>query len=155
MKYLAVLIAVVLILGSLVILNTIYPFSPRLANITNSISATVSDNWQGFLFSKNEDAPEPDPSDQNATQAYIQAEVARIVDLRLSEMSSRVGGQGSNGLVVVPASEAVSTDVIAQSFSDEVEVYPDSTGKGGVIVPVFSDGRGEPFLYILTPIRPQ
>lgn len=156
MRYLAVLLVLLLLTGSLIVLNTIYPVLPSVANKTNEIIQGVTNNWQGFLFGKKE-AEMPPAEDLGAEaelQARIKAEVDKAVAARLAGMTT--SGEGSaSGLVVIPPGGQASTSLsdIYNSFSDEVVVKPDSTGQSGVITPIFKSGQGDPYLYILTPIK--
>ena len=151
MRYLAVLLVVLLIASSLILLNTIYPVLPGVANMTRNVGQSIFDNWQGFLFGKPQatEAPVPVEGGSDELSALIKAEVDKAIQERLAD----TGGSGS-GLVVRPANQT-STNLtdIANSFSDEVIVYPDAGGQSGVIVPVFRHGQGSPYLYILTPIK--
>lgn len=63
-----------------------------------------------------------------------------------------------NGIGVVPATNTEKGDAeakakILSSFSDEVTVKPDKSGTAGVIKPVFKEGNGEDFLYVLVPVK--
>lgn len=62
------------------------------------------------------------------------------------------------GLVVIRSSGNESNDEkmkekIKKSFSDEVIIKPDSTGRSGIIKPVFKNTEGENYLFILVPIK--
>lgn len=62
------------------------------------------------------------------------------------------------GLVVVPStgdegSDAAIIQSVERAFSDEVRVFPDDDGRSGVVQPIFREGRGQPFLYVLVPIE--
>lgn len=151
MKYLAVLLVVLVIASSLLVLNTIYPVLPRVANMTRNVGQGIVDNWRGFLFGRSDEESVPVETDEDDDlAALIKAEVDKAIQARLAGS----GGGSASGLVVVPADQAPTnlTD-IASSFSDEVNVYPDAGGQSGVIVPVFRSGPGSPYLYILTPIK--
>lgn len=156
MKYLAVLLVLLLVTGGLIVLNTIYPFLPTVANKTNDIVQGVTDNWQGFLFGKKEPEMPPveDVSTEAELEARIKAEVDKAVAAKLAEMTSTDGGLTS-GLVVLPPGAQASTSLldITNSFSDEVVVLPDASGQSGVITPIFKSGQGDSYLYILTPIK--
>lgn len=157
MKYLAVLMLVVILVGGVFALDTIYPFLPKVANLANDLGQKISDNWRGFLGGNQDSTILSEPSEIETTnnldlEAKIKLAVDQAVAAKLGELASQAGGSG--GLVVVPASQASATpEMIAQYFSDQVEVYPDSSGQSGVIIPVFRDSRGEPYLYIMTPLK--
>ncbi len=62
------------------------------------------------------------------------------------------------GLAVVPSSNTEDGDErikqkIRDSFSDEVEIKPDSSRTAGVITPVFRKVRGDDFVYVMVPIK--
>ncbi len=154
MKYLAVLLVIVVLFSGLIVLNTIYPVLPGVANITGRAGQAIADNWRGFLFNKE---VAPSPSDElladDLLAAQIKVEVDKAVAARLAGVT--VESDGSvNGLIVMPANQtSTSIGSIAESFSDEVEVHPDASGNSGVIIPIFRNGPGAPYLYILTPIK--
>ena len=156
MKYLGVFLVLLVVAGSLIALNTIYPVLPVVANMTRNIGKSVADNWQGFLFSKKDEeaAPALESENSDELESRIKAEVDKAVAARLAEMQSSGGGSGQ-GLVVMSADQQGSTTAanIAQSFSDQVIVTPDASGQSGVITPIFRNGQGDPYLYILTPIK--
>ena len=151
MKYLAVLLVVLVISSGLVLLNTIYPVLPGVANMTRNVGQSITDNWRGFLFGdpSGENVQISDKDEDDELTALIKAEVDRAIQARLAAM----GGGSANGLIVMPADQPTSLTDITNSFSDEVIVYPDAGGQSGVIVPVFRSGQGSPYLYILTPIK--
>ena len=66
--------------------------------------------------------------------------------------------EASNGIAVAPASgesaaDAAVREKIQNSFSDQVEVNPDRSGTTGVITPVFKDGKGAGFIYVMVPVK--
>lgn len=61
---------------------------------------------------------------------------------------------GEDGMVVIPSTEEDKEikEKIKESFSDEVRVeLEDKTS--GIIIPIFRDGEGDKYLYILVPIK--
>lgn len=59
--------------------------------------------------------------------------------------------------IVVVSSSGVSSDSevkqkIQESFSDEIEIIPDETGRAGIIKPVFKISGGQDYVYVLVPI---
>lgn len=58
------------------------------------------------------------------------------------------------GLVVIPSTEKDEEvkKKIKESFSDEVKVEPEDE-ISGIIIPIFREGEGEEYLYILVPLR--
>ncbi len=63
-----------------------------------------------------------------------------------------------NGLAVLPLSNSVVQNEVMKektinSFSDTVEIKPDTSGTAGVITPVFKKAKGEDFLYVLVPVK--
>lgn len=67
--------------------------------------------------------------------------------------------QMAPGVVVVPSTGDEDTDArmaeyIKSSFSDEVEVVSQSDdGTSGVVRPVFKNGKGDDYMYVLVPVR--
>lgn len=64
----------------------------------------------------------------------------------------------SGSMAVFPSSgsgadDAVMKDKIRNSFSDEVNIYPDQSGTTGVIKPVFKETDGKDFIYVMVPLR--
>jgi hypothetical protein len=72
------------------------------------------------------------------------------------EAGSVTAEQG--GLVVVPSTGTSSNNAklaatVANSFSDTVEIKPDSNGMTGVIKPEFRTVNGHDFLYVMVPVK--
>lgn len=60
----------------------------------------------------------------------------------------------SGGIVVVPPDTSSTTlEYIKNSFSDEVDVSLDDSGMTGKITPVFKDGTGDPYRFVVVPIE--
>ena len=89
-------------------------------------------------------------------------EVTELVSRRIALGQTGGGGAAVEttprpgaGLVVIPSQgeevDEAFIEAIKQQFSDEVRVRPDSDGEGGVIQPVFRDGPGDEYLYLLLP----
>jgi hypothetical protein len=62
------------------------------------------------------------------------------------------------GLAVEPSTgnagaDAVEKQKLADTFSDQVSVNPDKSGTAGVITPVFKQGNGSNFMYVLVPVK--
>lgn len=58
-----------------------------------------------------------------------------------------------NGIVVLPPSATSSAIAeVKDSFSDMVDVKLDSSGVSGTITPVFSDGKGDEYRFVMVPI---
>ena len=90
----------------------------------------------------------------------------KTVTQRFSNERSAVDGvskkkiQISNkreALVVVPSTGSVVEDnrlkqKIKDSFSDEVKVIPDESGRSGIVRPVFREKEGQNYLYMLVPV---
>lgn len=59
----------------------------------------------------------------------------------------------NGGLVILPQNVASATiKYIQESFSDEVHVALDENGSTGIVTPVFSDGTGDPYRFIIVPL---
>lgn len=61
------------------------------------------------------------------------------------------------GVVFIPHDEGDDEEAVKQkvraSFSDEVEIISDETGRSGIIKPIFRRLESEPYLYVLVPIE--
>ncbi len=60
---------------------------------------------------------------------------------------------GDDAMVVVPPYDSRRATDIARHFSDEVEVRPDPSGTGGVIVPHFVHASTTPYRYLMVPMQ--
>ena len=149
MKYLVILLVVMAAVVGLVALNTIYPFLPPLANWSNRLTQTLKTNWQTSL------APSSAVSAEGLS-GQIMAQIAVAVDQAVTaRLAGLADGGGSTGVIVQTATgTTVSADAIKQSFSDQVEIYPAAGGQSGVIIPVFRQTKGQPYLYFMTPLKP-
>ena len=77
------------------------------------------------------------------------------------DMSAQVpnittSSDSDNGVVLVPT-QGIETDAkvisnIKNSFSDEVSVIPNYDGVSGVIRPIFKEGPGKDFIYVIVPV---
>jgi|GEM_PF-4595367 len=61
-------------------------------------------------------------------------------------------------MAVFPSSGSEGDDIVMKekirnSFSDEVNIYPDQSGTTGVIKPVFKETNGKDFVYVMVPLR--
>lgn len=57
-------------------------------------------------------------------------------------------------IVVAPAEHAEELRrQVEETFSDEVLVYPDETGRSGIITPVFKHRSDQSYVYMLTPVK--
>lgn len=75
---------------------------------------------------------------------------------RLNQPSASVNTAPNQGMVVVPqAGGSTASDLkakVGSMFSDQVNVSFDETGQAGIITPVFRQGQGDDYLFVLTPI---
>ena len=63
-----------------------------------------------------------------------------------------------NGMAVIlsdGSSDEETVRRVRDSFSDQVEVYPDQSGTAGVVKPVFKETKGDDFVYVLVPVKVQ
>ena len=124
--------------------------------------------WRGFLGRAPPDTSSPlpvnpatgliDPNILAELKAQIKAEIT-------SELLNRTPAPAgaslpSTGLVVLPSTgdptkdEALALE-LKNSFSDQVEIKFEASGQTGVITPVFRAGRGDDYLFVITPIKPR
>ncbi len=97
-----------------------------------------------------------DPATLEALKNEIKAELLRD----LGQQANTTQGNSGNtpGLVVLPSTGNPASDAaikldLQNTFSDRVEVEFDQSGQTGVITPIFKSGRGDNYIFILTPIR--
>jgi len=83
----------------------------------------------------------------------LSARIARGESTGVNTSSPRPGV----GMVVVPSqgeeADEAFIEAIKRQFSDDVTVRPEGNGERGVIQPVFRDGPGDEYLYILLPVE--
>ncbi len=92
----------------------------------------------------------------NLDQIFYTA--TRKIRLAFFDTSAPVKTQSRHGIVVLPSAkdEVINDQVkqyVADSFSDETEVVPDSSGNAGVIKPVFKNQTDQEYLYVVVPIK--
>jgi len=65
-------------------------------------------------------------------------------------------GEGGLGIAVLPSQGVISDELVKRqikdSFSDDVEVIADETGRSGIIKPNFKSGRESSYVYVLVPV---
>lgn len=74
-----------------------------------------------------------------------------------SGMTEAASDVPARGIAVAPSTGSAAGDTavkqeIQNSFSDQVEITPDSGGTTGVITPVFKDAKGKNFVYVMVPV---
>ncbi|MBI4136359.1 MAG: hypothetical protein HY481_02330 [Candidatus Vogelbacteria bacterium] len=120
--------------------------------------------WSGFL-GRSPPAPPisvaPPPVIDQALIAQLKAEIKEELTRELLTAGA-VPSQESpgTGLVVLPSSGNLAVDramaqELEQTFSDQVEVRFETSGRTGLITPIFRDGRGGDYLFVITPIKKQ
>lgn len=106
-------------------------------------------NWKDFFLGEDKDA-----ASLRRAKEDLKAEIREEI---LREMGVSNQSKEKIGVAVYPkndtASSSTYTGAIANSFSDEVIIRPDNTGRAGVITPVFRSGFGEDYMYVLVPIK--
>lgn len=122
--------------------------------------------WKNFLGAKTAPVPTPAPAAGNPAAGQI-LDAAMIAQLK-SEIKAELekellnrpasGNLPGTGLVVLPSSgdpikDRAAALELSRSFSDQVEIRFEASGQTGVITPVFRSGRGDDYLFIITPIK--
>lgn len=140
-----------------------FDFWQTLAANLNYGWGKISDAWSRFfgrsppLSATSETQPILDPALIAQLKAQIKEELTK--ELLNSKPAPAVGEKLPNtGLVVMPSTgDPVKDQALARelesSFSDQVEIKFGESGKTGVITPIFRAGRGEDYLFIITPIN--
>lgn len=114
-------------------------------------------NWIAFLGGDSEIVTEVTPS-TIITETDPEL-VKKIVREELARLQLEKGGNFPNqGIVVIPATGDRTQDdllkrEISNSFSDEVNIRFDNTGRTGVITPIFRSTLGADYLFVLTPLK--
>lgn len=122
--------------------------------------------WSGFLGSSPppisaSEQPVIDPALIARLKAEIKEELTRELELpRAGAVPSQNQKSPSTGLVVLPSSGNLVVDramaqELEQTFSDQVEVRFEASGQTGLITPIFRNGRGGDYLFVITPIKKQ
>jgi hypothetical protein len=64
---------------------------------------------------------------------------------------------GHLGIAVVSKTDRISPETvkaqIRETFSDDVEVFPDESGTAGIIKPVFNRLSDDEYIYVLVPVK--
>jgi len=99
-----------------------------------------------------------DPALLAELRAEIKAELAKELGNRSQLLSGPMSTLPTSGLVTLPASGNASTDAatlsrLENAFSDQVEVKFEPSRQAGMITPVFKTGRGDNYLFVITPIN--
>ncbi len=87
----------------------------------------------------------------------VAASIVPYPDIPYSVENSAETVPASRGIAVIPTSGSKAKDeemkaAIKESFSDQVTVTPDARGESGVITPVFKNGKGNDFIYVMVPV---
>ena len=74
-----------------------------------------------------------------------------------TDTSQMAAPLNDKGIVITPSKDKqTDTETIEQiknTFSDEVRIIPDGSGKSGIIQPIFRDKKGDEYIYVLVPIQ--
>jgi hypothetical protein len=113
--------------------------------------ATIKNNWSTFWS-----RPSADDAVATTSSAVISADLRAelkaeiLAELKSDLMKAPVRETpASQGIVVVP----LSSELVANNFSDPVKVEIDAAGQSGIITPTFRDKQGSSYLFLLTPIK--
>lgn len=74
--------------------------------------------------------------------------------------SAQGGREYARGFVVLPQGDEDTIlsnihNTVRESFSDEVTVSVDETGTSGTVTPVFKQGEGDEYIFMMVPVRDQ
>lgn len=169
----------VLIAGGLMSISYLWPqwplyfgewgisFLDELPENLQFLGSRVTENWKGFLGL----SPVTGTLTTRASLSDIElgVKVNQLVEERLAEILAEVTGEGEigsavsvggprQGMVVVPSTGSTIGDRLLrqrlqQIFSDPVTFQVDPGGGSGVVTPLFKEGAGSDFLFLLTPVR--
>jgi len=114
-------------------------------------------NWKNFLGTDGAVTLESLPPE---LREQIRQEIEAEVKKNLGGAASAEPGSlalPQEGVVVVPSSSSSSDEALRKKiqglFSDQVEVKFDKSGKTGIITPVFKEGPGGNYIFMMTPIN--
>ncbi len=136
----------------------------------------ITSNWRKFLSGEEPErvttlAENKTPSssaDLEKAKNQIRQEVEASIRQDLEKTLQAIGRTGNAAsysaggpdqtMTVLPSTGSSTLDTsiktqVKNSFSDEVSVQFDETGRSGVITPVFRSAPGSNYLFILTPVR--
>ncbi|MEK7208776.1 MAG: hypothetical protein AAB677_00775 [Patescibacteria group bacterium] len=139
-------------------------FGQTLVSNLNYGWGRISTNWKQFL-SRAPPVGSPDltttsPLDQLARaelKAEIKAELLRELSVT-NQISGPMSKLPDTGLITLPASGDPAKDTgslleLKNAFSDQVEVRFEASRQTGIITPIFRNGRGDDYLFVITPIN--
>lgn len=123
--------------------------------------SNVVQAWRSFIGLDSQAVPVSPAADTGFTPTdradlnQIKQNVGTILELINQEPVSRGPSQG---MVVLPTTGTAASDQqlksqVANMFSDRVSVELDQTRKSGVITPVFKDGTGSNYIFLLAPVN--
>jgi hypothetical protein len=126
---------------------------------TNFVLDSVSIAWKDFfseLFGQDgSDLSQSELRDQLKKEILEELQRDNTIDIKDGDTSSTFT---DSGLVLMKSSGINAIDVsnlkkIKDSFSDRVLVNFDKTGESGDIQPIFRDGLGEKYMFVITPVK--
>ncbi|HYC82994.1 MAG TPA: hypothetical protein VEB60_00390 [Candidatus Paceibacterota bacterium] len=138
----------------------------------------IAGNWRKFLSGEEDKIQAPLAEKSSAAglselegakeqiRQEVEASIRQDLEKALRSIGTAQGGTtaghaaGGPGqmLAVFPSTGSTTLDAgvtsqVKNSFSDEISVQFDETGRSGVITPVFRSAPGSNYLFILTPVR--
>ncbi len=140
-----------------------YFWSALRHNISFYFSSIVQ-KWRDFLAGRNKQAVVSPQIDEAVLREEIKQEVLQDLLRELDQLlagreisdPSLIDRPDGSGLVVVPDSGQDRDQIVRQiqsMFSDQVRIQLDSTGRSGVVTPVFRGQPGRDYIFVLTPIN--
>lgn len=126
--------------------------------------SSIAQKWRDFLAGRSKQAVVSPQIDESALREEIKQEVLQDLLRELDQLlvggeisdPSLIDGPDGSGLVVVPDNGQDRDQIIRQiqsMFSDQVRIQLDSTGRSGVVTPVFRGQPGRDYIFVLTPIN--
>lgn len=109
--------------------------------------------WRGFLGGSASESADFNTGDR-ANILEIKNNVRAILEILSNDGISALPSEGA---VVVPSTGDLTADAelkarIASMFSDQVSVKLDDSRQAGVVTPVFREGVGNNYIFLLTPV---
>ena len=101
--------------------------------------------------------PNTTVTDKETLKNEIKKELLAEIE-RVSNLPPNSDGGNNQGLVVFPSTgdpkkDALTQEIIKEAFSSEISLQVDSSGRAGIITPVFQNTNNGNYLFLITPIQ--
>lgn len=124
--------------------NSVAYSQASIASVSSNVIESISRIWNSTI--------------SKVASIFNSSDKSKIAEIENSAVSENKDDLGWNGIAVAPSTNSLERDEllkqrIKDSFSDEVEVYPDQSKTSGIITPVFKKATSDDFIYVLVPVQ--